>query len=182
VKRIIFIIVGVMAVLIAGSPGPAFVQDIRPTTDVIPADWSITELSKVTPPVDDESRFYVLAWEVIEDDRPLRVEKCLVLRVLDKDDGFGQWCLAKLYRHPGGNDPRWHQSMMHILNDRTGGELVHHSVRLKAGTGNAGVYAALKKVNWEFKLSEGWRRISGHVCETNWELAIGEKPSRFFEE
>src|SRR5262245_844909 len=111
-----------MAVLIAGSPGPAFVPDARPTADEIPADWSIAELSKATPLALDESRFYVLAWEVIEDDRPLRVEACLVLRVLDKDDGLGQWCLAHLYRHPGGNDRRWHVSGGHVLNDRTGGE------------------------------------------------------------
>src|SRR5262249_795195 len=53
----------------------------------LPRSWSLGEIAAQTPPYGTGGRVYVLAWKVVEDDRPLRVESCLVLKVLDADDG-----------------------------------------------------------------------------------------------
>lgn len=80
----------------------------------LPRSWSMDEIVEATPPYGVKNPVYVLAWKAVEDDREMRVESCLVLKVLDKDDEHGRWCLAHLYRHPNADKPEWRLSMIHV--------------------------------------------------------------------
>jgi hypothetical protein len=176
----------VAILLITCAPwSAAFPQD-QPVPNELPRAWSFDEIAKQTPPYGAEGRVYVLAWEVIEDDRPLRVESCLVLKVLDKESDYGRWCLAHLYRHPHEKKPEWRLSMTHVSGKKgtkyyPGLDLMH-AKRFKTRPGNKELYAALsfEDVNWRFELDAGWKFVSCCLCEKSWEAAIGERPTRFF--
>jgi hypothetical protein len=141
----------------------------------IPPSWSLAEIqNRARPPY--PGRVHVLAWQIIEDDRPLRVEQCLVLKVLDQDDGSGRWCLSHLYRHPDDETPIWELSQVcHYKAQRQ-----IHSKRLKQPPSNETIYASLHDVAWKFDLDAGWKSVDCRVCEKTWLAAVGEKPNRFF--
>ena len=63
----------VMATCLATAP-PADDAD----RDELPGSWKREEIEKATPPYGAGGRVYVLAWKIVEDARPLRVESCLV--------------------------------------------------------------------------------------------------------
>jgi hypothetical protein len=171
--------VAVVALPMVCGPGPAGAFDPGPP-DELPFGWNAAEIEGAAPPYHAGGQAYVLAWVVIEDDRPFRVESCLVLRVLDRDDGHGQWSLAHVYRHPLLPRPAWRVGTAHQLDDDFIGHWVWFCRRLPAGSGNAGVYAALSDVDWHFENRERWRVLGCRVCERNWEVAVGERPTRFF--
>jgi hypothetical protein len=164
----------------------------------LPRAWSLKEIANKTPPYGAKGRVYVLAWMVREEERSrsglslvlddarggFQVESCLVLKVLDEDDGHGRWCLATLYRHPGNEKPEWRLSMAHY-GPKPGakspvGHWVHHAMRLKTQPKNKELYAALPDLDWRFEQSRDWRYVSCCVCEKSWQEAIGERPTRFF--
>src|SRR5262249_22294025 len=122
----------------------------------LPRSWSLEEIAKATPPLGTEGRVYVLAWSVLQDDRRLRVESCLALRVLDKDDGHGRWCLAHLGRHPKDNKPEWQLAFSHILGAQDAksltGKWVFHQKWFKKKPGNKEIYASfsVEEVDWSF--------------------------------
>lgn len=153
----------------------------------LPRSWRLEEIAKHAPPYATEGRIYVLAWKVIEDGRPFRVENCLVLKVLDQDDGQGRWCLAHLYRQPmEEKSAEWHLAMTHVTSKEGDkafpGLWIDHVKRFKDRPGNKEVYASLsvEDVGWSFELEEGWRFVSCCVCEKSWKAAIGENATRFF--
>lgn len=155
----------------------------RPVPNELPRSWSLEEITKQTPPYAAGGRVYVLAWKVVEDDRPLRLESCLVLRVLDKNEGY---CLTHLYRHPADKKPEWQLSMAHVVGEKGTksypGLWLFHSKWFKEKPGNREVYAALsfEDVAWSFEQEKGWKYVGCGVCEKSWQEAIGEKPTRFF--
>ena len=178
---------GIMIVLLIGSLGVSAVFPAeQPDPNDLPKSWDIAEIQKATPPYGADGQVYVLAWKVEEDDRPLKVERCLVLRVLDKDDGYGRWCLASLYRHPDDKTPEWRLSMIHVLGEKGTktypGMWIHHSKRFKEKPGNKELYATLplEDIRWSFDPDKDWKLVNSGVCEKNWETAIGEKPTKFF--
>jgi hypothetical protein len=152
----------------------------------LPRSWSLGEIARQSPPYGTGGRVYVLAWKVMEDDRPLRVESCLVLKVLDADDGHGRWCLAHLYRRPLEKEPEWQLSMTHVSGapgtKYFPGLMIHHSKRFVERPGNKELYASLsvEDVGWTFEQEDGWKFVSCGVCEANWQAAVGEAPTRFF--
>jgi hypothetical protein len=164
----------------AGSPASA--QE-KPVPNELPRSWSLKEIAKETPPYRAEGRVYVLAWKVVEDERPLRVESCLALRVLDENKSY---CLAHLYRHPAQKKPQWQLGMTHVTGKEGTkyfpGLDIMHVKRFKSRPSNKELYAALafEEVNWSFEFPEGWKLVGCGVCEKSWQEAIGEKPSRFF--
>jgi hypothetical protein len=161
---------------------PASAQQ-KPVPNELPRSWNLEEIAKETPPYSAGGRVYVLAWKVVEDERPLRIESCLALRVLDKNPGY---CLAHLYRHPAQKKPQWQIGMTHVTGKEGTkyfpGLDIHHVKRFKSRPTNKELYAALafEEVNWSFELQEGWKLVGCGVCEKSWQEAIGEKPSRFF--
>jgi hypothetical protein len=178
-----------LALLLLGSIVPAgYAQEKAKKTipNELPRSWSFEEIVKATPPSGVKDPVYVLAWSVTEDDRPCRVESCLVMRILEKDDGYGRWCLAHLYRHPDDKKPEWRVSMIHVSGEKGTkyypGLWIHQCMRFKEKPGNKELYAALptEEVRWSFDQEKGWRFVSCGVCEKSWQEAIGEKPTRFF--
>jgi hypothetical protein len=173
-----------MTLTCPGWPGP--VPKEEPVPNELPRSWSLEEIAKATPPLATKGRVYVLAWSVLQDDRPLRVENCLALRVLDKDDGHGRWCLAHLVRHPADDKPEWRVSFSHILGARgtksLTGTWVFHDKRFKKKPGNKEIYTSFsaEEVDWSFDQTKGYRFVGCAVCEKSWLAAIGEKPTQFF--
>ena len=152
----------------------------------LPSSWKLAEIEKEMPPYGADGKIYVLAWTIKEDDRPLRVESCLVLKVLPDESEQGRWCLAHLYRHPLAKEPKWELSMTHVTGEPGTkyfpGLDIHHVERLKARPNNKAIYAALgfEEVNWKFALEDDWKLVGCGVCEDAWQAAIGEKPTKFF--
>src|SRR5262245_17164448 len=48
---------------------------------VPPDSWSLRQIAREGAPYEEGERVLLLAWEIVEDDRPLRVESALVMRV-----------------------------------------------------------------------------------------------------
>jgi hypothetical protein len=173
-----------VALLLASAAWlPADPQE-KPVPNELPRSWDLDAIAKETPPLGSEGRVYVLAWKVVEDERPLRVESCLVLKVLAGNEGY---CLAHLYRHPAQKPSEWHLGMTHVTG-KAGtkyfpGLDIMHVKRFKARPSNREVYAALsfEEVNWSFELTKSWKLVSCGVCEKSWQEAIGEQPTHFFE-
>jgi hypothetical protein len=150
----------------------------------LPRTWELGEIADATPPYKTEGKVYVLAWQVREDDRPLRVESCLVLKVLEEPREHGHWSLAHLYRHPFGRDNVWTLPPLWVSPPPPLGPAepvaIDHMKRFKSRPTNKDIYDSLKDVQWRFDLEPGWRWVGCAVCERNWEAAIDEKPTRFF--
>ncbi len=171
------------ALFICASWPSAHAQE-KPVPNELPRNWTLEEIAKEMPPHGADGRVYVLAWTITEDDRPLRVESCLVLKALDKNGGY---CLAHLFRHPAEKEPKWQLSRTHVLGEEgtkygVAGLWLLHSKRFDDRPGNKALYAALsfEEVNWSFELEKGWKFVSCGVCEKSWQEAIGEKPTKFF--
>jgi hypothetical protein len=169
--------------LVTGTVWMATCPREQPVLNELPRSWSLEEIAKETPPYGTEGRVYVLAWKVVEDDRPLRVESCLVLKVLSKRGGYS---LAHLFRHPADKKPTWRLAMTHVTGEKGTkyypGLWLFHARRFKERPGNKELYAALslEEVNWTFEQEKGWRFVGCGVCEKSWQEALGEKPTRFF--
>ena len=177
----------VTAFAVAYIPGSPVASDEKPVPNELPRSWSLGEVARKTPPYGAEGRVYVLAWKVVEDDRPLRVESCLVLKVLAAESRLGRWCLAHLYRHPAMDKPEWKLAYIDAAG-KPGTKYfpsleLHHVAWFNERPGNKEVYAVLglEDVNWTFELEKGWRLVGCGVCERSWQEAFGEKPTRFFE-
>ena len=127
-----------------------------PASNELPRSWSLEEIARATPPYGVADPVYVLAWEVIEDERPLRVERCLVLKVLEEDDQYGRWCLAHLCRRPDDEKPEWRLSTIHVLGEKGTkywpGLWISRAKRFKQKPTNKELYAALpsEDVGWSF--------------------------------
>jgi hypothetical protein len=67
----------------------------------IPAAWQRKDIADAAPPRSDAGPTHILVWKIVDDDRPLRVEDCLVLKELKTPrSDQRRWVLASLYRHP----------------------------------------------------------------------------------
>jgi hypothetical protein len=176
----------VLLPLLISLSHPASVTEPNSEQAGLPAGWKLAEIEKEMPPYGADGKVYVLAWKIAEDDRPLRVESCLVLKVLPGESDEGRWCLAHLYRHPLAKEPKWELSMTHVTGEPGTkyfpGLDIHHVERLKARPNNKAIYAALgfEQVNWQFTLEDDWKLVGCGVCEDAWQSAIGEKPTKFF--
>jgi hypothetical protein len=173
-------------VLVALAPMSSPFPGVKTVPDALPRSWSLEEISKAAPPYGAEGRVYVLAWTVVEDSRPLRVESCLVLKILNEESENGRWCLAHLYRHPVDQKAKWRLSLTHVSGEPGTkyflGVDLFHAKRFDEKPGNKELYAALafEEVNWNFELEKGWTVVGCGVCERSWQEAVGEKPTRFF--
>jgi hypothetical protein len=174
----------VTLLLFASIPGVSQGPSKDSVANELPRGWSLEEIEKATPPYGADGRIYVLAWKVVQDDRPLRVETCLVLKELTKESEHGRWCLAHLYRHPLEKDNTWRLPTLWVSPLPPLGPskpvVIDHAKRFKKKPGNKEIYDSLKEVQWQFALDKDWKLVSCAVCERNWEAAIGEKATRFF--
>jgi hypothetical protein len=185
-----------LAFLVSSCAALAIVLTGKPAQDELPDSWNLAEIAEQMP--HGGGRLYVLAWEVRGDDSGPQSESCLVLKVLDKNEGYA---LAHLYRRPADEAPKWQLAMTHVVGEKGTkyypGMWLWHYKLFKEKPGNRELYAALssEEVDWRFEKSFGqeqeWQRyfrwLFGRkegrefarckVCERNWLEAIGEKPA-----
>lgn len=167
---------------LAFAPAPLPRPDRGRGADVFPAGWSPSEIAEATPPYGADGHVHVLAWQVREDKRPLRVETCLVLKDLGKDDGHGRWCLAYLYRHPHLEAPAWQVPLVFpppVRKGRAVPAVPEYCKRFTDRPGNEDVSRFLKGVRWKSRWDDDWKLLGGAVCARAWRSAIGEQPPSF---
>ena len=170
---VVILSVGAMTTY-AADPPPAVPNEL-------PRSWSLEEIALQTPPFETPGRVYVLAWSIIEDERPVRVESCLALKVL----ADGRHSFAHLYRRPDQPASGWQIALTHVAGDEPAtrpGRMVRHTKLFNSRPTNAQLYAALKleELDWKFDLANSWRFVGCGVCEQSWLAALGDKPTRFF--
>ncbi len=181
-------LVALLAVGIPGCSGSPLKDPVpkelpRASDNELPRAWDLAEIERATPPYGAGGTVYVLAWKVEEDNRPLRVETCLVLKDLGEDNEHGRWCLAHLYRHPLDKDRTWQCPFWVSPPPPFGPEkpaTIDYAKRFKTKPKNKDIYESLKDVQWQFALEKDWKLVGCAVSERTWEAAIGEKPTRFF--
>jgi hypothetical protein len=133
----------------------------------LPPHWDLDEIVEDN----DKGRVLVLAWSILEDDRPLRLESCLVWRELEDGKGY---TLTHLSRSPSASNPNWRL----LAPDGCVGRVKHFDKRPT----NDEIYVALRYegVEWTFEIRDSWNRARCHVCEQNWLEATGEPPRQYF--
>jgi hypothetical protein len=184
VRRFLPITALLLSLACVGSSGGEPKEKLVPNE--LPRSWRFREIAKATPPSGAGGRVFVLAWSIMQDDRPVRAENSLTLRVMDRDDGHGRWCLAHLYRDHTAAKPQWQLAYSHIFGEEGTkyplGRWVHRSKRFKKKPSNLDIYGsfAVTEVGWRFEPPQGLKFVSCAVCEKSWEAAIGEKPTQFF--
>jgi hypothetical protein len=173
---------GAWAAILLLASGTAYAADPpAPVPNELPRSWSMEEIALQVPPLEPAGQVYVLAWSIIEDERPVRVESCLALKVFPD----GRHSFAHLYRRPDQPEAGWRIAMTHFAGDEPAtrpGRWVHHTRLFDKRPTNGEVYAALKpeQLDWKFEPANSWRFVGCGVCEQSWLAALGEKPTRFF--
>jgi hypothetical protein len=113
----------------------------------------------------------VLAWQIDEDDRPLRVESVILwIALADKPAAKKptRWMLAHLYRHPR-DENEWRISRVYDA-PFVGTESYESAPK------RAELDRFLKDTWWHFKPLEGFRSLGAEVCRDAWAQAFGAPP------
>ena len=78
-------------------------------TEATPKEWKPAEINDGLPYRWEPGEVHVLAWEVIEDDRPWKVTQALVLKRFDKptEKGGHRWVLAQVYQQTRDAERPW---------------------------------------------------------------------------
>jgi hypothetical protein len=170
-------LVGVM--LLTGEPRPAAPVDLAAE---LPAGWRLEDIDRAMPSYGPGGTTYVLAWKIVEDDRPLRLEQCVALKHTDEASD-GRWVIASLHRHPGrGLRNLWEVSLPSVAPELDFKERMEkrQSRDFKSRPGNREVYAFLDDYHWDLGAEQGFRLIDGRVCERTWQAGVGERPTKDF--
>jgi hypothetical protein len=157
----------------AAAPGPI--------TKELPMQWQKDDIVDAMPPRSDNGPTYILAWKIVEDARPVRVEFCLGLKQLNKiTEKQEKWVIASLVRNPAqGKD--WNFGTIYITPDPDfkNPPFIMHVQEYKERPTTVDVNKFMDKFDWKFKAESDWKLIDGGVCEA-WEKSLGEKPTRSF--
>jgi hypothetical protein len=147
----------------------------------LPDGWRLDEIDKAMPPYSAGGTTYVLAWKIVEDDRPLRVEECLALKHLPDTGRSDHWVLASLYRHPTLRH-HWEVSVLTAAPDLSFKERqqLRQSQDFFGRPNNQQVYAFMDDAHWNLGAKPDFRLVDGRVCERAWQAGVGEKPTKFF--
>jgi hypothetical protein len=141
----------------------------------------VEDIADAAPPRSDDGATHVLAWKIIEDDRPLRVEYCLVLKEMKKPTKDQErWVIASLVRNPA-KGKEWNFVTIWITPDPElkNPPFIMHVEKFKDRPKNAEVYRFMDKFGWTLGADADWKLIDGGVCAA-WEKVVGEKPIRPF--
>lgn len=152
----------------------------------VPTGWDLGEMAAATPPYGTDGKVYLLAWQILEDDRPFRVEEALVLKHLASNGPGDAYHLARLNRDPADKGSTWSLARTHVSPESGSdepGRMLFHSLGFSHRPTNREIYAALTpdQVRWNFEPEEGWTRTASRVCERNWRASIGEAPTQGFQ-
>jgi hypothetical protein len=133
----------------------------------LPSAWKLDAMVAAAGARDDAHppKAQLLAWQIDEDERPLRVESAL----LWIESPGKRWMLAHLYRHPLEKPAEWHISMVTDV-PYVGVQSYAAAPRHKA------VEAFLNATWWSFRPLGGFRSLGAEVCRDAWLHAFGEAP------
>jgi len=154
----------------------------------LPNGWQLDAISSAVPDPDGDADWsavgtvHVLAWKVSQDDRPITVERCLVLKEFAKPGAASRWVLASVCQARPGV---WFLSEVQYLTAPEGGQPRHcvwvrHCKTFEARPTNTDVYAFMDEFEWGLAPRPGWRLLRGRVCTEVWRSVIGAEPTRFF--
>jgi len=188
VKKPLFACVLVLSLCSSSLESPVEFDCKRATqskiADALPKGWRIEEIAKAAHPSAIPTNTHVLAWKRIEDERPLLVEKCLVLCRFPEDNGHDSWFLVSLYRHPRIRSSKdWRRSMVHMmgLNGWPQGAWVFHNHGYEKRPSNKEIYGFMDEFRWRLAADKGFKLLGGAVCKTTWETVVKERPTRDFQ-
>jgi hypothetical protein len=145
-----------------GSDGKDGLQVPAPTKEM-PKAWRLEDIADAAPPRSDDGPTHVLAWKIVEDDRPLRVEYCLVLKELKKPTkDQGRWVLASLARNPA-KGKEWNFVTIWITPDPEfkNPPFIMHVEEFKDRPMNAEIYRFMDKYRWTLGADIDWKLIDG---------------------
>jgi uncharacterized protein (TIGR03067 family) len=151
------------------------------TTKEMPKGWRLDDIADAAPPRGDAGPTHVLAWKIVKDDRPLRLEYCLALKELKKPTkDRGRWVLASLVRNPAKGE-EWNFVTIWISPDPDfkNPPFIMYIEEYKDRPKNAEIYRFMDKYRWTLGSGDGWDLIDGGVCAA-WEKVVREKPTRSF--
>lgn len=173
-----------LAVVACGRVPPAATPGKASTipTKELPKDWVLENIVDAMPPRSDDGPTHILAWKVIEDDRPVRVEYCLAIKQLRKPtENQEQWVLASLAHNPR-EGKEWNFVTIWITPDSEAKNppFIMHVKKYRERPTNAEINAFMDEFGWAFRADEGWTLIDGGICEA-WEKVVGEKTNRSFQ-
>lgn len=134
----------------------------------LPAAWKLDEMAGATfarAQREAIASTQVLAWEVDEDDRPLRVEEVLLVVTFRNNSTL----LANLYRHPHDRAPAWRVS------DVTDVPYVGQEAYAKR-PGRKELDRFLSDTWWTFRARDGFKILDKEVCQATWRAIFGEAP------
>jgi hypothetical protein len=150
----------------------------------LPDNWDLETIAKAIQGADAAGRVYLLAWKIVETNRPLRIESCLVLKALDRPVEQGAWVLAELFRHPlEDTRTEWRQNLTTFSLTDGGGGSIESVFWFKEKPVNESVYDKLKSPIhsfWNLSFEKDMKIIGCCVCDSQWKEAIGESPTQFF--
>lgn len=132
----------------------------------LPADWKPAEMATAATRTDTPIvSAQILAWQVDEDDRPLRVERVLLwLKLRDN----GPYMLAHIYRHPKSEN-RWRVSQVYDV------PYVGSQSYAKR-PGKTELERFIGDSWWHFAATDGFRLLGAEVCAEAWQGAFGKRP------
>lgn len=135
----------------------------------LPAGWKLDEMVAAFGPAKGATA-RVLAWQIDEDSRPLRVESVLLWLERPGGKGYG---LVNLYRHPQDKQPSWHLSMVY--------DAPHVGfVLVRERPDRAVLDKFLVDTWWTFGPRDGFRLMGSEVCAAAWQQAFGKPPWRAY--
>lgn len=146
-----------------------------------PRDWNLAEIKTAAYPFGESK---VLAWSIREDNRPLRVESCLVGNIAGEEKD--EWRIIVIYRHPLSDDKKWHLAMLHATypkGHKFFPGLWHFGMELfDTQPSNKDVVSFLNRptISWTFATEEKWHLLDSHISTDNWKWFTGELPSSKF--
>lgn len=153
--------------------------------DRLPVNWNLAEIKKAAYGFGESK---VLAWSILEDNRPLRVENCLVGNIAGEGE---EWRIIVLFRRPLSKNKfwhKWHVPAMHVTYPK-GHRLFpgfwHSGFELFEGhpsDKDVVVFLSRPTISWSFTTDAKWRLIDSHISPGNWKWFTGELPSSEFRE
>jgi hypothetical protein len=117
------------------------------------------------------SAAHLLAWSVVEDDRPLRNHNAVFAIEHAAPAAKPKWSVVVMYRH--ATNAWWNIEVSFHSRARP----VRHGPRAPS---SATLHAILDENRWQWAEADGFRVLAGNTIDPLWTLVTGEAPTRLF--
>jgi hypothetical protein len=166
-----------LPIVVQGVPA----AHIAAFTKELPKDWPMKDIVDAAPPRGDTGATHILAWKIIEDARPNRVESCLALKELRQPTEKGErWVLSSLVRNPAmGRE--WNFAIIWATPDTQvkGPPFIIQVQHYQDRPTNSEIHHFMDKFDWRLGGYSDCKLVDGGICAA-WEKVVGEKPVRTF--